>query len=99
MPNISVVGLAEWAVLFDKILDKLKDETFAREISELFARYAHVDTGFLRSSMYYSNGTAGSRAIYASVEVDRGGSHDFVTQALNAFDLEATVSEALYGLY
>lgn len=94
-----VLNTKEWVDFFNTILEKLNDEIYSRKLSELFAKFAHVNTGALRSSMFYSRNIAGAKANYASVEVDRGGSHDFVNQALNAFDVEAITSEALYGLY
>lgn len=97
--KVSIFGLEGWAELFNKIADKLKVETFSRELAELMAKFVHVRTGNLKRSVYFYGDKAGARAIYASVEVDRGGSHDFVSRALNAFDLERTVTEELNGLY
>lgn len=51
-------------------------------------KYAHVITGYMKSTIYQKYGQAGADAYYAGFEADRGGEHDFAQQAIDDFDWE-----------
>lgn len=48
-------------------------------------KFAHVDTGFMKSTIYHKRNVAGADAYYAGYEADRGGSHDYAQRAIKAF--------------
>ena len=51
-------------------------------------RFAHIITGFMKSTTYHTFNIAGADAFYAGFEADRGGSHDYAQRAINAFPVE-----------
>lgn len=51
-------------------------------------KYAHVITGYMKSTIYYTNLIAGADASYAGFEADRGGDHDFAQLAIDNFPVE-----------
>ena len=55
--------------------------------------YAHVDTGYMRSTIYHTNMDAGADAYYAGFEADRGGDHDFAQLAIDNFPIEEYLDE------
>ena len=56
-------------------------------------KYAHIITGYMKSTVYHTNFIAGADAYYAGFEADRGGSHDFAQRAINAFPVEEYFDE------
>ena len=48
-------------------------------------KYAHIITGYMRSTVYHTNFIAGADAYYAGFEADKGGDHDYAQRAINAF--------------
>lgn len=97
--KVDISGLTGWTELFATFIQRLQIETFSKELASLMVRFVHVRTGNLKRSIYYYSDKVGARANYASVELDRGGEHDFVSRALKAFDLNRTVTGELNGLY
>lgn len=97
--DISIINIAGWVTLLQNIRQKLNAEIFAKKLAELMQKFVHVRTGFLRSSIYYYGDKAGAAAAYAGYESAKGGSHDFVTRAINALDIEEIAQERLDGLY
>ena len=51
-------------------------------------RFAHIITGFMKSTTYHTFNIAGADAFYAGYEADRGGRHDYAQRAINAFPIE-----------
>ena len=51
-------------------------------------RFAHIITGFMKSTTYHTFNIAGADAFYAGYEADRGGTHDYAQRAINAFPVE-----------
>lgn len=97
--KINVTGAATWSILLEKIIERIKPDVFAAQLAELMQRFVHVRTGFLRSTIYHYGDRAGASAAYAEYEANRGGEHDFATRAIDALDIDRTVTEALNGLY
>ena len=56
-------------------------------------KYAHIITGYMKSTVYHTNFLAGADAGYAGFEADRGGDHDFAQRAINAFPVEEYFDE------
>ena len=56
-------------------------------------KYAHIITGFMKSTVYHTNFIAGADAFYAGYEADRGGTHDYAQRAINAFPVEEYFDE------
>ena len=48
-------------------------------------KFAHVITGYMKSTIYHTNFIAGADAYYAGYEADKGGDHDYAQRAINAF--------------
>ena len=48
-------------------------------------KFAHIITGYMRSTVYHTNFIAGADASYAGYEADRGKSHDYAQRAIKAF--------------
>ena len=58
-------------------------------------KYAHVVTGYMKSTIYHKRNIAGAEADYAGFEADRGGSHDYAQRAINAFPVEDYLDELI----
>lgn len=56
-------------------------------------KLAHVDTGYMKSTIYHKDNIAGAEAYYAGFEADRGGTHDYAQRAINAFPVEDYIDE------
>ena len=56
-------------------------------------KYAHIITGYMKSTVYHTNFIAGADAFYAGFEADRGGSHDYAQRAINAFPVDEYFDE------
>ena len=48
-------------------------------------KFAHIITGYMKSTIYHTNFIAGADAYYAGHEADKGGDHDYAQRAINAF--------------
>lgn len=97
--KIDVLGALAWTNALEKIIERIQPAIFAKKLADLMQRYVHVKTGYLRSTIYYYGDKAGATAPYAGYEAERGGSHDFVSRAIDALDIDRTVTEALNGIY
>lgn len=76
-----------------QLLDSLKPIFFAKKIAELMRQYVPVLTGYLRSTIYYTDHSVGASAWYAGYVIDRG--DDFVSKALSEFRPEDVVEAIL----
>ena len=56
-------------------------------------KYAHIITGYMKSTVYSTNFIAGADAYYAGFEADRGGDHDYAQRAINAFPVDEYFDE------
>lgn len=72
----------------DQILDNIEDpEIITEDLAEGMRKYVHVQTGYLKSTIYYKHNVAGADAPYAGHEAARGGEHNFPQKAIDAFDI------------
>lgn len=49
-------------------------------------KFAHVITGYMKSTIYHKRNIAGADAYYAGSEADKGGEHDYAQRAIDAFN-------------
>jgi hypothetical protein len=71
------------------MLQNMNDlELITKPLASGMRKHAHVDTGYMRSSVYHKRDHAGADADYAGFEADRGGSHDFAVRAIEGFDID-----------
>jgi hypothetical protein len=88
--SVKVVGVEDIQKALQQIRANIENlEIATRPLAELMRQYVHVDTEYLKSTIDYQGNIAYADAIYAGVEADRGGSHDYASQAIGAFDIEA----------
>ena len=48
-------------------------------------KFAHVITGFMKSTIFHNRMIAGADAYYAGFEADKRGTHDYAQRAIKAF--------------
>jgi hypothetical protein len=88
--TIKIIGLPGLTEALKKIIENIGDvEIITKPLADLMRDYVHVDTGYLKSTIYHDGPVAGASAPYAGYETERGGSHDFASQAMEAFDISA----------
>ena len=63
-------------------------EPVTKQLETDMRKYAHVITGYMRSTVYHTKNVAGADAYYAGFEADRGDDHDFAQRAIDAFPEE-----------
>jgi len=63
-------------------------EEITKQLDQDMHNFAHVDTGFMKSTVYHKRNVAGADAYYAGYEADRGGSHDYAQRAIEAFPFD-----------
>lgn len=87
--SVKVIGADEIVSAFNEILENLNDgELVTTALASSMSDYVHVQSGYLKSTIYYSDWEAGATAPYAGFEADRGGSHAFDEKAIQSFDFE-----------
>jgi hypothetical protein len=88
--EIKVYRVKEIQKALQDVIKNIKDyELVTKPLADLMRDYVHVDTGYLKSTIYHDGPIAGADAPYAGYEDDRGGSHAYGAQAIEAFGLEA----------
>lgn len=70
----------------EKLLEK--PELITEELDALMNKFAHVQTGYLKSTIYHKGNVAGADAPYAGYEEERGGDHAYATRAIEAWSIE-----------
>jgi hypothetical protein len=87
--NVEIVGAEKLKRDLEEVIRLMSDlEPATAALAASMRKFAHVDTGFLKNSIYHRGAFAGAKAPYAGYEADRGGDHDFATRALQSFDME-----------
>jgi hypothetical protein len=87
---VKVIGLKELQEALAKIKANLENmEIATKSLADSMREYVHVDTEYLKSTIGYSGNIAHADTPYAGAEADRGGSHDYATLAVDAFDIES----------
>lgn len=89
--GVEIIGL-------DKLLADLREvdrlirgpgiSFITRHLAEGMRKHVHIDTKYLRSTIYHKKKIAGAKAAYAGYEEERGSSHAYATKAINDFHLE-----------
>lgn len=98
MASVEIRGLDELSQVLGEIIKRLNNPELVTEPLALgMETYVHRVTGHLASTIEYEGNFAGATAPYAGVESDRGGSHDYASQAIEAFDLEGWADKIVEG--
>jgi len=84
--GVRVIGADEIHHALVKVSQNAGDlKEITQQLDEDMHKFAHVDTGFMKSTVYHKRNVAGADAYYAGYEADRGGSHDYAQRAIDAF--------------
>lgn len=88
--KVIVIGANELAADFEKVRRLIEDEPelITRQLADSMRKFVHVQTGYLKSTIYHKGLVAGADAGYAGYEADRGGAHDYAERAIEDFDLD-----------
>lgn len=88
--RVIVIGANELADDFEKVRRLIEDEPelITRQLDDSMRTFVHVQSGYLKSTIYHKRLEAGASAGYAGYEADRGGAHDFAERAIDDFDIE-----------
>lgn len=86
--RVALIGGEDVIVALEKMRRRMDDpEEASQPLADLMRRYVHVDTGYLKSTIYHEGLEAVATAPYAAYEARRGGTHDFATRAAEAFNI------------
>lgn len=92
--KVVVIGEEELHGALTEMIQRMGDRSRITSRLEVDMRkFAHIITGFMKSTIYHNRMIAGADAYYAGFEADRGGSHDFAQRAINAFPVEEYLNE------
>jgi hypothetical protein len=87
--GVKISGADEVMAGLQRMLSVINDpEAGSSILAAKMALYAHVITGYMKSTIYYKGNEAGATASYSGYEAARGGSHDFPQLAIDSFDEE-----------
>jgi hypothetical protein len=82
-----IIGLKELLQDLDEIGERLDDvEIITKGLAEGMRKFVHIDTGYLKTTIYHKSNIAGAKAPYAGFEADRYGDHDYPGQAIDAWN-------------
>ncbi len=88
--SITVHGVTELNQALRGIAANIKNPDLVTiPLERSMTKFVHVDTGYLKSTIYRKAWEAGADAPYAGYEADRGGEHDYAEQAIEDFDIDA----------
>lgn len=94
--NIIVKGDKELISIIKHIRYNIKDKSdITFELAKGMKEVVHVDTGYLKSTIYSNKNKAGAKAPYAGYEEERGNSHAFATRAIENFDIRKYANKLL----
>ena len=92
--KVRVIGGDELHKALVEMIQRTGNKSLITERLDVDMRkYAHIITGFMKSTIYHNRMIAGADAFYAGYEADRGGSHDYAQRAINAFPVEEYFDE------
>lgn len=87
--EVKVIGAKALHRALVEVVSRIhKKELITEKLDVGMTKYAHVITGYMKSTIYHNRMEAGADAPYAGFEADRGGGHDYAQQAINAFPTE-----------
>lgn len=88
--SITTHGLPELNKALAEIARNIKKPDLVTiPLERSMTKFVHVDSGYLKSTIYHKAWIAGADAPYAGVEADRGGEHDYAERAIEDFDIDA----------
>lgn len=91
---VKIIGAEKLHEALWAMIRRIEDYSLiTKQLARYMAIYAHVDTGYMKSTIYYKRNIAGASAPYAGFEADRGGEHDFAQKAIDAFRVDAYLGE------
>lgn len=86
-----VIGLKELEKALASIDERLADlELITRDLANNMRKFVHVETGYLRSTIWHKGAEAGADAPYAGYEEER---HEYALDAIENFDVEKYLKE------
>jgi hypothetical protein len=89
-----VIGADELHKALVEMIKRTGDKSLITSRLEMDMRhFAHIITGYMKSTIYHNRMIAGADAYYAGFEADRGGSHDYAQRAINAFPVDKYFDE------
>lgn len=89
-----VIGARKLQRALTGVLQNIGDmSAITKRLEVDMTKYAHVDTGYMRGTIYHKRNIAGADAPYAGFEADRGKEHDFAQRAIDAFPVEEYFDE------
>lgn len=84
-----VIGAERLQRALNEMLQNIGDPSLiASRLDVDMTKYAHVDTGYMKGTIYHKGNIAGAKAEYAGYEADRGGEHDYAQRAIDVFPVE-----------
>lgn len=87
--KVRVIGADELHAALVEMIQRLGDKSLiTSKLDADMRKFAHIITGFMKSTIYHNRMIAGADAYYAGYEADRGGSHDYAQRAINAFPVD-----------
>lgn len=94
--TVKIIGAKRLHRALTEVLQNIGDVSLitSRLVIDM-TKYAHVITGYMKSTIYHKDNIAGADAPYAGYEADRGGSHDYAQRAINAFPVDDYFDEVV----
>lgn len=87
--KVKVIGAKKLQKALTEVLRNIEDVSSVTSRLDIdMTKYAHVDTGHMKGTIYHKDNIAGASAAYAGFEADRGGGHDYAQRAINAFSVK-----------
>jgi hypothetical protein len=87
--SVRIIGADELHRALVEMIQRTGDKSLITSRLETDMRhFAHIITGYMKSTIYHNRMIAGADAYYAGYEADRGGSHDYAQRAINAFPVD-----------
>ena len=91
---VRIIGKEELHRALVEMTKLIGDKTLiTKRLDPDMRKFAHVITGFMKSTIYHNKMVAGADAYYAGYEADRGGKHDYAQRAIKAFPVEKFFDE------
>ena len=91
---VRIIGQRRLHKALVEMIQRTGDKSLITKRLEIDMRkYAHIITGYMKSTVYHTNFIAGADAFYAGYEADRGGTHDYAQRAINAFPVDEYFDE------
>lgn len=91
-----VIGAERLQRALNDVLQNILDISLVTSRLDIdMTKYAHVDTGYLKGTIYHKDNIAGAKAEYAGYEADRSTEHDYAQKAIDVFPVEDYFDEVV----